>query len=197
LSKRVVFIHGSPRGRSNTKAAAKIAMQELTSRGIRCEEIVASKIAFKHPGCISCYKCQQSEAYRCQVDDELARTVATLPDYDAVVLATPIYSFSFPSQLKMLLDRIFSLVKFTPTGDWTSPMAGKALGLLATGGGGIESNLALLEAQWKMPADKLDSPFCSCLIPFTPYEPGALANDDASVAKAQEFGRKLGDLVLG
>jgi multimeric flavodoxin WrbA len=196
MSKNILFLHGSPRPQGNTRAAAKIAMEELASLGITADGVETAKLTFKHPGCVSCYKCQQSEAYGCHLDDAVAKVVGSMPDYDALVLATPVYTFSFPAQIKIVIDRIFGLIKFTETGGWQSPLTGKPMGLLATAGGGIESNLALLEAQWKIPAEKLGSPFCSCLLPFT-QEPGSLAKDETAVAQIREFARTLGTLVQG
>jgi multimeric flavodoxin WrbA len=196
MSKTILFLHGSPRPRGNTRAAAKIAMEELASLGITVDDVETAKLTFKHPGCVSCYQCQQSEAYGCHLDDAVAKVVGSMPDYDALVLATPLYWFSFPAQIKIVIDRMFSLIKFTANGGVTSPLAGKPMGLLATAGGGIESNLALLEAQWKIPAEKMGSPFCSCLLPFT-QEPGSLAKNETAVAQVREFARTLGTLVQG
>lgn len=195
MSKRVVFIHGSPRPNGNTRVAAGIAMQELKAMGMEADGIDAVRLRFKHPGCISCHKCQKSEEYRCHIDDELAQAVAGLPAYDAVVIATPIYWFSYTAQVKMVIDRMYSLIKFTETGGVKTPLAGKPLALLATGGGGVEFNLDLLEMQWKTPAHIAGCPFLSCLIPFARYEPGELANDGEAVDRAKAFGRQLGELL--
>ena len=185
---KIVFIHGSPRPRGNTRTLAGWAMDAARQAGGTVTEINPDKLAFKAPGCISCYKCQQSDSFRCAVDDELGRTVGTLPDFDACVLATPIYWFSFPAQLKMFIDRMFSLIKFDGQGIRT-PLEGKTFGLLATGGGEVEDNLSLLERQWSKPAGYARSPFVSCLIPNTTYNPRELSAKARE--KAETFGRSL------
>ena len=163
--------------------------------GVESGEIDVPRLTFKHPGCIACYKCQQSEAFGCHVDDDLARAVATLPEYDAVVLASPVYWFSYPAQAKMFIDRMFSLIKFGDNHEIISPLAGKPLALLATGGGVVEDNMAMLEAQWSTPARRFRSPFLSCLFPLCNYPPGEVVKDLAAVAKAEDFGRQLGEMV--
>ena len=195
MSKKVVFIHGSPRRNGNTRALAGVAQAALAAMGVESGEIDAARLEFKHPGCIACYKCQGSEAYGCHIDDELAQAVATLPDYDAVVLATPIYWFSHTAQAKMLIDRMFSLIKFGPNHEIHSPLTGKPLALLATGGGQVEENLEVLETLWSIPAKRIGSPFLSCLSPMCHYPPGEVVNDPAAVAKAEAFGRSLGELL--
>ena len=195
MSKKVVFIHGSPRMNGNTRVLAGAAMAALAEAGVQSGEIDAPRLDFKHPGCLACYKCQQSTAYGCHLDDGLARAVATLPEYDAVVLATPLYWFSYPAQVKMLIDRMFSLIKFGENHEVLSPLAGKPLALLATCGGVVEENLELLEAQWSTPAKRIGSPFLSCLFPLCHYPPGEVAKDQAAMAKAREFGKSLAGLL--
>lgn len=195
MSKKVVFIHGSPRKKGNTLALAREAMAALDEMGIASGVIDAARLDFKHPGCIACYKCQGSDQYGCHVQDGLARAVATLPEYDAVVLATPIYWFSHTAQVKMLIDRVFSLIKFGENHEILSPLKGKPLALLATGGGMVEENLEVLEKQWSIPAARIGMPFLSCLFPLCHYPPGEAANDPALAAKAREFGKALGAMI--
>jgi multimeric flavodoxin WrbA len=195
MSKKVVFIHGSPRKKGNTLALARQAMSALEEMGVASDVIDVARLDFKHPGCVACYKCQASEQFGCHVDDGLARAVATLPQYDAVVLATPIYWFSHTAQVKMLIDRVFSLIKFGENHEILSPLTGKPLALLATGGGVVEENLELLETQWSIPAKRIGMPFVSCLFPLCHYAPGEAANDPALAAKAREFGKSLGAML--
>jgi multimeric flavodoxin WrbA len=191
MSKKIVVIQGSPRKNGNTRAMTAIAMAAAKENGASVTEIDAVELKFKEPGCLGCQKCQESDKYQCVLNDEVAQKVASLPEYDTIILAAPIYWWSYPAQLKIFIDRMYSLSKLTDPENYKSAMAGKTLGLLATGGGGIENNLSLLEAQWKNPADMLGSRFISCLFPEVSSEPGSLLKDPAAVEKAKEFGRVL------
>jgi multimeric flavodoxin WrbA len=195
MPQRVVFLHGSPRPKGNTRALAAVAMDALASRGIASDEIDVPRLSCKHPGCIACFKCQQSPDFGCHVDDELARTVARLPGYDAVVVATPIYWFSEPAQLKMFVDRMFCLIKFGPDEAIVTPLRGKVLGLLATGGGEEEENLDMLAKKWRVPAERMGMPFLSCLFPFCHFAPGEAAGDPESAARARDFADRLAGLL--
>jgi multimeric flavodoxin WrbA len=195
MSKKVVFIHASPRKNGNTRALAGAAMAALAEAGVASGEIDAPRLEFKHPGCLACYKCQQSDQFGCHVDDGLAHAVASLPDYDALVLASPVYWFSYPAQVKMLIDRMFSLIKFTESHDILSPLKGKPLALLATAGGAMEENMEMLETLWRIPAKRVGSPFLSCLFPLCHYQPGEAVNDPALAARAGEFGKKLAAML--
>ena len=195
MVKEVVFLHCSPRKKGNTRALANQAMAALADMGVASAEIDVPRPPMKHPGCIACFKCQQSEAFGCHVNDDLARAVATLPDYDAIVLATPVYWFGCTAQGKMFIDRMFSLIKFDENHVMRSPLAGKPLALLATAGGVVEENLELLEMPWSVAAKRLGAPFLSCLFPLCHYAPGEAAGDPALAAKAREFGSHLGALL--
>ena len=195
MSKKVVFILGSPRKKGNTNVLAREAMRALAEAGIESVEIDAPRLDFKYPGCISCYKCQQSKEYGCHIRDELGQAVSRLADHDAIVLATPLYWFSYPAQVKMFIDRMFSMIKFGEGHEILSPLRGKPMALLATAGGGLEENLELLDTQWRIPASKIDAPYRSCLFPFCQYAPGEVANDAAVMTKAAAFGKELASLL--
>jgi multimeric flavodoxin WrbA len=191
MPNQIVFVQGSPRKKGNTRAVAAIAMNAAQEAGASVTEIDATKLQFEHPGCIGCQKCQESEKFECSIDDEVGRTVATIPQYDVVVMATPLYWWSYSAQLKIFIDRMYSLSKFTDTWEVRSMLSGKTFALMATAGGPIENNLELLERQWKNPADMLGSQFLSCLFPLVPPEPGALVKDAETAEKARNFGRSI------
>jgi multimeric flavodoxin WrbA len=191
MANRIVFVQGSPRKNGNTRAITAVVMASAKENGAEVTEIDAINLDFKEPGCVGCQKCQESEAFLCAFNDEVAQRVATLPEYNVIVLATPIYWWSYPAQLKIFVDRMYSLSKISDPENPQSLLTGKTLALLATGGGPIEDNLELLESQWKKPADMLGTLFLSCLFPNTPPEAGALTQDPSALEKAKEFGRSL------
>jgi multimeric flavodoxin WrbA len=195
MPKKILFIQGSPRKNGNTRAMAAIAMEAARAENAEVSEIDATALQFKVPGCIGCQKCQQSQKFACTIDDQVSRTVATLPDYDVIVMATPLYWWSFSAQIKILVDRVYSLIKFSEKGEMRTPLAGKVMALMATGGGPLENNLELLESQWKNPADMLGCSFLSCLFPNVTGEAGSLRSNPSAVKKAQEFGKLLASAI--
>jgi multimeric flavodoxin WrbA len=190
MGKKIVVIHGGPRKKGNTRAITKIAVDSAREYGAKVEEIDAINLTFKAPGCIACFKCQESDEYRCAINDEVAAKVATLSSYDVIVLSTPIYWWSYPAQLKIFIDRIFSMVKLHGE-KHISALSGKTMAIIATGGGELENNLSLLEAQWRNPADMMGCKFLSSLYPDVLPEEGFLARNPDAVKKAKEFGRML------
>ncbi|KHK00202.1 flavodoxin family protein [Desulfovibrio sp. TomC] len=195
MAKKIAFILGSPRKKSNTNVLAREAMRVLAEARIAAVEIDAPRLDFKHPGCVACYKCQQSTAYGCHIKDGLGQAVSSLVDYDAIVLATPLYWLSYPAQLKMFIDRMFSLLKFGEKHEFFSPLMGKPLALLATAASGLEDNLDLLDTLWRTPTKKIEAPYLSCLFPFCQYPPGEVAKDADAMSKAAAFGQQLASLL--
>lgn len=192
MTKKIAYIHGSPRKSGNTSAISRIAIEAALEHGADVTEIDATSLEFKVPGCVSCRKCHQSDGFECLVGDELAETVATLIDYDVIVLATPTYWMSYPAQVKMFIDRMGSLMKFTDSGEIQTPLAGKFFAILATGNGVLENNLDLLETQWRNVASMMSCRFSSCLLPNVPVEQGAIVDDPVALKKANDFGKLIG-----
>jgi len=166
-------------------------MEAAKENNAEVVEIDATKLEFKTPGCIGCRKCQQSEEFVCAIGDQVAQTVATLPEYDVIVVATPIYWYSYSAQMKIVIDRMYSLSKYTQQGKFRTVLEGKIFALMATGGGSVEDNLEILESQWKKPAERRGCLFFSCLFPNTPPEAGTLINDPIAIEKARYFGKLL------
>jgi multimeric flavodoxin WrbA len=191
MSNQIVFVQGSPRKIGNTRAISAIAMASAKEHGAEVTGIDVTNLHFKEPGCVGCQKCQQSEDFLCAFDDEIAHAVATLPKYNVIVLVTPLYWWSYSAQLKIFIDRMYSLSKLSDPENYQSLLSGKTLALLATAGGPMEDNLELLEYQWKKPANMIGCPFLSCLFPNTSSDPGSLIKEPSAIKKAKEFGRVL------
>jgi multimeric flavodoxin WrbA len=194
MSNKIVFIQGSPLKNGNTRAVATIAMNAALGQNAEVVEIDATKLKFKKPGCTGCLTCQVSEEYACIIDDQLSQSVATFSQYDVIVMATPLYWFSFPAQIKMVIDRMFSLIKFVGPNDFHSPLTGKTFALIATSGDALENNLNFLDLQWKNSAAFLGCSYLSCLFPNISVKAGELKKDPSAVKKAQQFGRLLAEV---
>ncbi len=191
MSKSIIFIHGSPRKKGNTHLLTSVAMQGAQRNGAEVAEIDSTQLSHKIPGCSSCTKCHQSEKFGCVINDQLAQAVASLMEYDVIVAATPTYWMSYPAQLKMFVDRMGSLMKYTETGDILTPLAGKEMAMLATGNGVLENNIDLLKQQWENIAGMMSCQFSSCLFPHTSIQPNLLKDDLVAQKKAEDFGKQL------
>jgi multimeric flavodoxin WrbA len=190
MSRKVMIVCGSPRERGNTNRVVAWVADAARQAGADVEIVDAARLRCGSRGCTACMGCQRSDEFRCVIDDEASAILARMPEADAVVLASPIYWYGPTAQLKRFTDRMYSLVKFrddrpeTPFGDLT-------VGVIATGGGGMEEGLDLFEQMWKRAAASLGLAFESLLVPHAPADPADIESSAELKGKAAALGRKL------
>jgi multimeric flavodoxin WrbA len=178
MAKKIMVITGSPRKDGNTNTVVKWFVESARALGAEVEVIDAAHLKYKANGCTECMGCQKSDKYECVIKDEASEIIKRMPTFDAMILATPIFWFGPSAQLKLLLDRTFALAKFDPeTGE---PMENtstrtKIMGLIATGGGGLDGGLQLLDDSFRIAAEFMHSRYESLLVPFAPMDPKDLA----------------------
>lgn len=192
MTKKVIFICGSPRKGGNTNQLVKAAAEAAELAGVDVTVVDATELKFKVAGCTACMRCKASEEYRCVIADEVSDFVATLPEYDAIVMASPLYWWGLTAQLKIVIDRMFCLEKFDEsTEKVTSSLDGKITGLLATAAGEIENNLDIIDRQWKEASAFMGMKYKSLLVPFAPMNPAEMAANTDALNRAKEFGASL------
>ena len=192
MGKKILILTSSPRKNGNTNTISQWCAQSATDAGAEVECIDIARLNYKSNGCISCYSCQKSDKYECSVKDDANDILERMDTFDVVVYSTPVYMFGPSAQLKLLLDRMFSLVKFDPdSGNPILKSPGQAMALIATAGGGIDDGLGLTDQSFKLMAAFLGSKYSSLLIPEAPGEPKDLPEKTELKQKAVEFGREL------
>lgn len=192
MGKKILFVSGSPRKGSNTRIVMRQALEAARAAGAETAEIDAAKLEHRVPGCSGCLGCKRSGEFRCVIGDEVARTVEGLPEYDAIVFATPLYWLSWSAQMKILIDRMYCLIRFDREGI-SSPLKGKTLALIATGGGGNAGNLELLEEQFLCITKIIGARFKALCLSQVPGGEGSLEEDRKALSQAAKFGRELAD----
>ena len=88
---------------------------------------------------------------------------------DAIVYASPLFCWSFTSQIKPLIDRHFCLITGDGTPDHNSLISGKSAALLVTCAGPIEDNCDAIQGIFKgfceygqlVPKGNYILPFCT------------------------------------
>ena len=194
MGKKILILTSSPRKNGNTNTIVQWCAQSATDAGGEVECIDIARLNYKSNGCLSCYSCQESDKYECKVKDDANDILERMGDFDMVVYSTPVYMFGPSAQLKLLLDRMFSLVKFDPeTGDPIFKSTGQVTALIATAGGGINDGLDLTDQSFKSIAAFSGSSYLSLLVPEAPSDPKDLQEKTELKQKAVEFGRVLAE----
>ncbi len=97
-------IFGSPRKGGNTDQMAEAFLEGAAGEagaGLRVERIYSRELRIS--GCLGCGYCDDEGV--CIQKDDMGGVISLLDAADRVVLASPIYFYGVPGQLKLLIDR--------------------------------------------------------------------------------------------
>jgi multimeric flavodoxin WrbA len=101
---KVVALNGSPRGDSNTAILVRHVFAELNKEGIETEAVSLAGKPLR--GCLGCYKCYINRNRQCvQTKDALNTYVQKMSEADGIILGSPVFMASVPSEMKALIDR--------------------------------------------------------------------------------------------
>ncbi len=190
MSKKVLIINSSPRKASNTNTVAGWVSSEARKLGAAVDIVDVNLLKYKTSGCIACMGCQKSKKYSCSIKDGATPVLASIPDYDILILTTPVYFFGPTAQLKVFFDRAYSLFKFRE--DKIEHNIGHIkFGLIATAAGDMGSGLKIVESIFKMITGFAGSPLKSLLIPFAPQNAEEMSGKKDVKQTAEVFAREL------
>jgi len=107
MGKKIVVITGSPRKNGNSFAMTEAFVKAAEEKGHSVTRFDTSfmNIGFCHD-CETCFKTGKA----CSFDDDFNTMAQAILDADAVVFSMPVYWYSFPAQIKGVIDKLFSFV---------------------------------------------------------------------------------------
>jgi len=136
---QITTLLGSAKKKGNTATVLGWVEKELESLGHDVERIYLNNKSIK--GCLGCAKCRENpDEIACVQKDDTIDILEKMISSKVVLLASPIYFWGFSAQIKVLIDRCYSLVTNYHKPGHTSLMQGKRIGLLVTGAGAYEEN---------------------------------------------------------
>jgi len=186
---KIITILGSPRKKGNTAKVLSM-FEDKIGKDHEVERINITQ--YNVGGCLGCYKCKdKKDEPGCVQKDDALTIFEKMIQADAIVYASPLYCWSFTSQIKPLIDRHFCLVSGDGTPDQDSLISDKPAALLVTCGGPIEGNCDAIQGIFKGFSDYLKLkakgnfilPFCS-----TPDEIGDEGSEIANKMVADIVG---------
>lgn len=107
MSKKIVVITGSPRKKGNSFAMTDAFIEAAKAKGHTVTRFDAAMM--KLSGCHACETCYKTDK-ACSFDDDFNLIAPAILEADALVFTMPVYWYSIPSQIKSVIDRIYSLV---------------------------------------------------------------------------------------
>ncbi len=145
---KIVSLFGSPRKQGNTATVLGWVEEQLNERGHEVARINTCDYLIN--GCQECYHCQNSvNEPGCPQKDDTLSIFGRMMEADAVIYASPLFCWSWSSQIKPLIDRHFCLVKEAGSRKWSSLLQDKPTALVTTSAGGMQANAELLVQQYR------------------------------------------------
>ncbi|MBI5205558.1 MAG: flavodoxin family protein [Nitrospirae bacterium] len=192
MAKKMMVLCGSPRKNGNTNTVAGWVVEGAKEAGADVEVIDVARLKSKNNGCVACMGCQKSDKYECVVDDDIKPVISRIPSMDVLVFATPTYFFGPSAQTKLLMDRMYSLIKIDPVkGCYEHNLSHLKFALVCTGGGDINPGISLVEQTFKTVAGFIGSECSSLLVPNASMYSDEIKQNAGLREKAIAFGRSL------
>lgn len=119
----IVILNGSPKRDGNTSMLANHFVEGARNAGHMVTHFHLHEM-FIHP-CNGCMKGGQDEESPCVQIDDMRPIYKAFLNSDMIVLASPMYYWSFSAQLKVAIDRMFAIAELSP--NWKSPCKSCAL----------------------------------------------------------------------
>jgi multimeric flavodoxin WrbA len=126
MARKVLILKGSPRERGNSASLADRAAAGALEAGAQVESVYLHGLDIRP--CDGCDLCKENGEY-CVIEDGMQPLYPKLLEADALVLASPIYWFTYSAQLKLCIDRWYGLWNFKP-----DLFKGKPMGIILTYG---------------------------------------------------------------
>lgn len=124
---KVIGIVGSPRKNGNTNAVVQQILEGAAEVGAETRTFLLNEMNYR--GCQACNYCKAHE--KCKLEDDLAELFEEMKEADGVVFGAPIYFAQFSGQMRLFLDRCYSLVN--PDYSSRLPAGKKAVIVVAQG----------------------------------------------------------------
>jgi multimeric flavodoxin WrbA len=106
MKKKILVLTGSPRDGGNSDLMADAFIKGAHEAG---HEVVKIKTNEKNVrGCQACCSCY-SKGAACVFNDDFNEIAPHMENADVIVMATPVYWYTFTAQLKAVIDRMFAL----------------------------------------------------------------------------------------
>jgi multimeric flavodoxin WrbA len=103
---KVIGIVGSPRKNGNTNILVQQVLEGAAEAGAETSNFFLNEMNYR--GCQGCGYCKSHD--KCKLEDDLVELFDELASADGVVFGSPIYFGQFTGQMRLFIDRCYSLI---------------------------------------------------------------------------------------
>ena len=114
---QILAFNGSPRKQGNTSTIIAAILEGARFKGAQTTEVCLHEINMK--GCMGCLSCRTNIGH-CKQKDDLSPYLEAIKISAGIVIGCPIYMYRISGQMKLLVDRIYSLYANRPDGGYDS-----------------------------------------------------------------------------
>jgi multimeric flavodoxin WrbA len=185
MGRKVMIAVGSPRKRGNSSTLAAQVASGANAAGAQVETFHLHGMNIKP--CTACGGCRKKTHVDCVIKDDMQKLYPKLRSADAIVIASPIYWFTFSAQTKLFIDRWYGLGS-----EEGYALSGKKFALLLSYAdadpflsGAVNALRTFQDALRFIEADLVGMVYGSA------SEAGEIKKNKALMKEAYELGRKL------
>lgn len=106
MDKKILVIKGSPRKNGNTSALADAFAEGAKESGNTITDVVLKEKTIGD--CLGCAVCQKNGGV-CVQKDDMTEIYEAMKTADVIVLACPVYFYTWTSLMKRMIDRTFAV----------------------------------------------------------------------------------------
>jgi multimeric flavodoxin WrbA len=129
---QILAFNGSPRKKGNTSTIIETILEGARSKGAETTEVRLHDIDLK--GCMGCLSCREHHGC-CNQKDDLSPYLEAIKSCAGMIVGCPIYMYRISGQMKLFVDRIYSLYANRPDGGYDSMVPpGKTYALVTSQG---------------------------------------------------------------
>ena len=115
MGKNILILEGSPRSNGNSDMLAEAFATGARAKGYDVSVIKVP--GYKVNGCFACGMCW-SMGTPCVQSDDMEKIFPEIEQADMIVFASPLYFFSWPTQIKSVIDRLYPYALEKVNGVW-------------------------------------------------------------------------------
>ena len=142
---QILAFNGSPRKQGNTSTIIESMLEGARSKGAETTEVRLHDIDMK--GCMGCLSCRDNPGF-CKQRDGLSEHLEAIKTSDGIIVGCPIYMYRLAGQMKLFVDRVYSLYANRPDGGYESMVPPGKTYALAVSQGAPDPNQYERSIRW-------------------------------------------------
>ncbi|MDR3331355.1 MAG: flavodoxin family protein [Synergistaceae bacterium] len=184
MSQKITVILGSPRRNGNSERLAAALLKGAAEADYKAQTIRMHGL--KVGGCIDCRRCW-SNGTHCFLNDDMKDVYAAIDDAAVIIFASPLYFFSWTSQIKPVWDRL--LPYFHPNSK--VDVRGRRVILLATAGDTDKRCFDGMKKSFHLSCQYCEWTIAGEVYAYDVHDTGAISKKGDWLTRAEEIGKSL------